>query len=140
MFLVDTDYLSETRKVARANLNVMAWSRANPDRTLHVSAITILEIELGICHLARRDLSQSGMLREWLEVVVLPNFVGRILDVDLAIVRRAAALHVPDPRPHLDALIAGTALVHGLTLVTRNTADFIPMGVRTLDPWTYAAS
>ena len=139
MFLVDTNYLSETRKVARANQNVMAWSRANPDRTLHLSVITVLEIELGICRLARRDLPQSEMLRQWLQVVVLPNFEGRIIDVDLAISQRTAALHVPDPRPHLDALIAATALVHGLTVVTRNTADFNPMGVSTLDPWSWTA-
>ena len=140
MYLVDTNVLSETRKGREAHPNVVAWNDATPEDALFVSVITIQEIETGILRLARRDPFQSNLLRTWLEGSVMPNFSSRILDVDLPIARRTAALHVPNPRPFLDALIAATALVHGLTIITRNTADFAPMGVRTLDPWTYAAS
>jgi len=66
---------------------------------------------------------------------VLEPFEKQILPVDVTIARRCAALHVPDPRPERDALIAATALVHGLTVVTRNVADFEPMGVKTFNPW-----
>ena len=140
MYLLDTNYLSEIRKESRADPNVRAWSIANRRMESHVSVITIHEIEKGILRLLRRDPVQSRILREWLEGTILPKFQGRLLDVTLPIARRAAALHVPDPRPDNDALIAATALVHGLTVITRNTADFAPMGVRTFDPWTYAAS
>ncbi len=139
MFLLDTNYLSELRKKARADPNVVAWSRAHRDADSFVSIMTILEIEKGILRLLRRDAVQSRILREWLDGTNIPEFVGRLLDVTLPIARRAAALHIPNPRPDNDALIASTALVHGLTVVTRNTADFNPMGVSTLDPWSWTA-
>lgn len=139
MFLLDTNYLSELRKKSRADPNVVAWSRAHRDADSFVSIMTILEIEKGILRLLRRDAVQSRILREWLDGTIIPEFVGRLLDVTLPIARRAAALHIPNPRPDNDALIASTALVHGLTVVTRNTADFNPMGVSTLDPWSWTA-
>jgi predicted nucleic acid-binding protein len=74
-------------------------------------------------------------LRTWLDQRVLPAFKGRILPVDLATAQRCARLHVPDPRPMRDSLIAATALVHDMTVVTRNTADFVPMKVKVLNPW-----
>ncbi len=83
----------------------------------------------------RRDIIQGAILRRWFEQEVLARLAPRILPVDIAIARRCAALHVPDPRPERDALIAATALVHGLTVVTRNTADFEPMGVKLFNPW-----
>ena len=137
MFLLDTNYLSELRKKSRADPNVVAWSRAHRDADSFISIMTIFEIEKGILRLLRRDLIQSRILREWLDGALVPEFAGRLLDVTLPIARRAAALHVPDPRPDNDALIAATALVHGLTIITRNTADFAPMGVPTLDPWAW---
>jgi predicted nucleic acid-binding protein len=75
------------------------------------------------------------VLRHWLTRQVRPGFEGRILAVDLAVARRCASLHVPDPRAERDALIAATALVHGMTVVTRNTADFLATGASLLDPW-----
>ena len=75
-------------------------------------------------------------MRAWLNGHVLPAFEGRILDVDTAIARRSARLNVPEPRPVRDGLIAATALVHGMTVVTRNVVDFVPTGVAVLDPWS----
>jgi predicted nucleic acid-binding protein len=76
------------------------------------------------------------VLRAWLESGVLAGFAGRILPVDIEIARRAAHLHVPDPRPERDAYIAATADIHGMTVVTRHLADFIPTGIATLSPWS----
>ena len=76
------------------------------------------------------------MSRAWLGGHVLPAFAGRILVVDTAVAERSARLNVPDPRPLRDGFIAATALVHGMTVVTRNVADFAPTGVPTLNPWS----
>lgn len=135
MYLLDTNVVSELRRGRRANARVLAWSKSVSSDDLFISAITILEIEVGILRIERRDARQSEMLRQWLESQILPAFAERILLVDTMVARRGAKLHVPDPRSDLDALIAATALVHGLTLVTRNVADFRAMGVALLNPW-----
>ena len=83
----------------------------------------------------RRDPIQGQILRVWIEGKIIHRFAGRVLAIDLKIARRCAALHVPDPRSERDAYIAATALVHNMTVVTRNTADFAPTGVPTLNPW-----
>ena len=75
------------------------------------------------------------LLRTWLHRHVLPAFDNRILSVDVAVALRSAQLQIPDPRPVRDGMIAATALVHGMTVVTRNTADFEPTGAATLNPW-----
>lgn len=134
-FLLDTNVVSETRKRARAQPNVMAWLASVPAAELHISAITILELDQGQLAVARRDPTQGELLRRWIEERVLTAFDGRILPVDLPVVRRCALLQVPDRRPVTDALIAATALVHGLTVVTRNVRDFEPMNVPLIDPW-----
>jgi len=85
--------------------------------------------------LARRDQAQGAMLRTWIDERVLPAFAGRILPVDSAVAQRCARLHVPDPRTERDALIAATALVHRLRMVTRHVADFESMGTDLLNPW-----
>ena len=100
-----------------------------------LSAISILEIELGALQIARRDAAQGAVLRAWIDGQILPRFEGRILAIDTAVAQRCAHLHVPDPRAERDALIAATALVHGLTVVTRNVADFELIGVALLNPW-----
>jgi predicted nucleic acid-binding protein len=135
MFLLDTNVLSEIRKGPHAFPSVLAWNNAMPPELTFVSVITLLEIEKGICRIARRDAVQGANLRRWMEGALLPEFAGRTLDVDTATARRAAALHVPDPQPELDALIAATALTRGLTVVTRSDADFARMGVPVLNPW-----
>ncbi|HEY0229087.1 MAG TPA: type II toxin-antitoxin system VapC family toxin, partial [Mycobacterium sp.] len=103
-----------------------------------LSAITLLELELGVLRMERRDAAQGARLRTWLDHHVLPSFADRILAIDAAVALRCAALHVPDPRSDRDALIAATALVQGMTVVTRNVADFAPTGVRVVDPWEAA--
>ncbi|MBW8726833.1 MAG: type II toxin-antitoxin system VapC family toxin [Inquilinus limosus] len=137
-FLLDTNVVSETRKRARALPAVMAWLASVPAAELYISAITILELDQGRLSVARRDPAQGELLRRWIEERVLTAFDGRILPVDLRVVRRCALLQVPDRRPVTDALIAATALVHGLTVVTRNAHDFEPMNVPVIDPWLTA--
>jgi predicted nucleic acid-binding protein len=102
---------------------------------MFLSAITILELETGILQIERRDPRQGAILRAWLDGHVLPAFDGRILAVDIAVAQRCARLHVPNPRSHRDALIAATALVHGMTVVTRNVADFESIGTEIFNPW-----
>jgi predicted nucleic acid-binding protein len=135
MFLLDTNVLSELRRRDRANARVLAWADSVHPADLFLSAITILEIEAGALMLQRRDKAQAAVLRTWIDDRVLPAFLGRILSVDTAVAQRCARLHVPDPRGERDALIAATALVHRLKVVTRDRADFQPMGVDVLNPW-----
>jgi len=135
MFLLDTNVVCELRKTKRADPAVLAWAEAASVSTFWLSTMSLLELEIGILRIARRDAAQGKRLRVWLEAKLLPQFEGRMYDVDAAIARRCASLHVPDPRPERDALIAATALVHGLTVVTRNTGDFEPMGVKLHNPW-----
>ena len=137
MFVLDTNVVSELRKVrfGKADANVAAWAQGVDAAALFVSAITILELELGVLLIERKDAVQGAMLRAWLDLQVLPEFAGRTLPVDGAVAQRCARLHVPDKRGERDALIAATALVHGMTLVTRNIADFKATGVTLLNPW-----
>jgi predicted nucleic acid-binding protein len=102
---------------------------------MFVSAITVQELEIGVLLAERRDAARGAILRHWLESQVMPAFAERILPVDTVVARRSAVLHIPDPRPVRDSLIAATALVHGLPVVTRNLSDFAPMGVDVIDPW-----
>lgn len=139
MYLLDTNVLSELRRRDRTDANVARWADAADPEALHLSAITILEVELGVLSVARRDAAQGDLLRRWLETRVLPAFAGRILPVDVAVARQCARLHVPDPKAERDALIAATALVHGLQVVTRNIADFAGTGVGLIDPWAAPA-
>ena len=137
MFVLDTNVVSELRKVrlGKADANVAAWAQSVDAADLFVSAITIMELELGVLSIERKDATQGAMLRSWLEQHVLPEFSWRTLPVDTAVAQRCARLHVPDKRGERDALIAATALVHGMTVVTRNIADFEPTGVTILNPW-----
>lgn len=137
MYLLDTNVVSELRKAraGKAHENVAAWAAKAPVASLFVSVITIQELEIGVLLAERRDPPKGAILRTWLEDHVLPTFADRVLPIDTPVARSSAALHVPDPRPVRDALIAATALVHGLTVVTRNVNDFRPTGVELLDPW-----
>ena len=137
MYLLDTNVVSELRKAKTGKIHrrVKAWAKSVPATTLFLSSISILELEIGILLVERRDPVQGKLLRSWMDGHVLPTFEDRVLAVDTAVAQRCATLHVPNPRSDRDALIAATALVHGLTVVTRNVEDFEPTGVAILDPW-----
>ena len=135
MYLLDTNVVSELRKGRRAERDVRRWAEAQSLSSLYLSTMSILELEVGILLIARRDPHQAGILRTWMDKHVLPTFRGRILPIDTAVAQRCAALHVPNPRSDRDALIAATALVHGLTVVTRDTKDFETMIGDLINPW-----
>jgi predicted nucleic acid-binding protein len=137
MFVLDTNVVSELRKIrsGKADPHVARWADNVDAGSLHISAITILEFEIGVLQIERRDSNQGAMLRTWLERLVIPEFNGRIFPVDASVAQRCARLLVPDPRAERDALIAATALVHGMTVVIRNIADFARTAVPLLNPW-----
>lgn len=139
MLVLDTNVVSELRKVrsGKADPSVAQWSYSVDAADLYVSAITIQELEIGVLLAERRDPSKGAVLRTWLDSHVLPAFAGRVLPVDTAVAQRSAKLHVPAPQSLRDSFIAATALVHGMTVVTRNVADFVPSGVRIINPWTW---
>ena len=136
-YLLDTNFISELRKIGdgKADTSVAAWIEAEDAASFFISAITILELERGVLGIQRRDAAQGARLRAWLDNYVRPEFSGRILPVDDAVATRCAHLHVPNRRNEADALIAATALVHNMTVVTRNIADFEGTGVVVVDPW-----
>ncbi|MGH9336448.1 MAG: type II toxin-antitoxin system VapC family toxin, partial [Vicinamibacteria bacterium] len=113
------------------------WAENVPAAFLFMSVISLHELEHGVLLSERRDPAQGRVLRQWLDRSVATAFSNRFLPVDDEVARRAAALHVPDPAPFRDALIAATALVHAMTVVTRNTTDFSRFeGVEVNNPWT----
>ncbi|WLH77956.1 type II toxin-antitoxin system VapC family toxin [Pseudomonas sp. FP2335] len=134
MYLLDTNVISELRK-PQADGNVVAWARSVIAPRMFISAITLKELETGVLRMERRDPAQGKVLRTWLKRHVMPAFDARILPVDAAVALRCAHLHVPDQVNESDALIAATALVHGLTVVTRNVSDFKSSGVTVINPW-----
>ena len=138
MYLLDTNVVSELRKArsGKADAGVVRWAEQMRVAELFLSVISLQELEIAVLSRERKDAAQGRMLRVWLEQQVLAAFANRILPVDVAVARASAKLHVPDPRPVRDALIAATALVHGMTVVTRNVADFAPTGVALIDPWS----
>jgi hypothetical protein len=137
MYLLDTNIVSELRKAkgGKADKNVVDWANSIPTASLFLSSITVLELETGILLMERRDPVQGAVLRSWLDSQVLPAFAGRVLSVDVAVAQNCARLHVPNPQADRDSLIAATALVHGMIVVTRNVADFEATGVKILNPY-----
>jgi len=135
MYILDTNVISELRKGRKTHPSVRKWAEALPSASLYISVISVLELEIGILLLQRHDEQQGAILREWMDRHVLPAFCGRILSIDTAVAQRCATLHVPNPCSDRDALIAATALVHGLTVATRNVADFERTGVGVVNPW-----
>ncbi|NDU92698.1 MAG: type II toxin-antitoxin system VapC family toxin [Ferrovum sp.] len=137
MYLLDTNVVSELRKIrlGKADGHVAAWADRMDAADLYLSVITLQELEIGVLLVERRDPAQGAAFRAWLNDHALPAFTGRILSVDTAVALRSARLHVAAPHPVRDGLIAATALVHGMTIVTRNVADFEPTGVLTINPW-----
>lgn len=135
MYLLDTNVVSELRKGKKAHHSVRTWAESVPAASFYLSVISILELEMGILLVERRDQKQGRILRAWMDGHVLPTFIGRILTIDIAVAQRCAALHAPDPRSDRDALIAATALIHGMTVVTRNVSHFQTSGVAVVNPW-----
>jgi toxin FitB len=137
MFVLDTNVVSELRKAkaGKADPSVAAWAARVPVGNLFLAAVTILELETGVLLIERRDPRQGAVLRRWMDDHVMTAFAGRVLPFDVLIARRCAALQVPDRRSDRDAMIAATALVHGMAVATRNLADFAATGVPLLDPW-----
>lgn len=137
MFVLDTNVVSELRKVqsGKANPNVARWAESVDAGTLFVSAVTILELEIGILRAERRGARQGAVLRAWFENKVLPEFSERTLPIDTTVARRCGRMHVPDSRSERNALIAATADVHRMTVVTANAGDFSPTGVPVFNPW-----
>ena len=137
MFLLDTNVVSELRKVGdgRADARVVRWIGNADAGSFYISALTLMELEIGVLRIERRDRIQGERLRAWMERQVRAEFLERALPVDSAVALKCAGLHVPDPRAERDALIAATALVHGMTVVTGNVSDFEATGVALVDPW-----
>jgi predicted nucleic acid-binding protein len=135
MFVLDTNVFSELSKTrGRADPGVVAWVHGQSADALFLSVVTILELEIGVARVERRDSEQGRMLRSWLEERVLIEFADRVLPINVAVARCAARLHVPDPRPERDALIAATAITRGMTIVSRNERDFA--GAAVVNPWS----
>lgn len=139
MFILDTNVVSELRKVrlGKADEHVARWADSVNASDLYLSVITVQELEIGVLLAERRDPVQGAAFRSWLSAHVLPAFDGRILPVETAVAIRSAKLQAPAPRPVRDGLIAATALVHGMTIITRNISDFEPTGVALLNPWMW---
>jgi hypothetical protein len=135
MFVLDTNVISALRRPERADPKVAAWALSMPVASFFLSVITVLELELGALLMERKDKAQGLVLRSWIDEQVMPRFDGRVLAIDTAVALRCARLHAPNRRAERDALIAATALVHGMIVVTRNSADFESTGVRILNPW-----
>lgn len=135
MYLLDTVTVSAMRRPEKAPGTLRRWVASVDPMQCYISVITIFEVELGVQLLDRRDRHQAAPLRQWLDTVLRPSFRSRLFPVDEPIALACAALHVPNPRPERDALIAATAIVHGLAIVTRNVRDFRRFPLRLVDPW-----
>lgn len=133
-------FITDRGKPAHVLLSSEEYQRLTKQRrsiadSLAVPGVADIEFEPGVLSIERKDATQGAVLRAWLDQHVLPEFSERTLPVDTAVARRCARLHVPDKRGERDALIAATALVHGMTVVTRNVDDFQSTGLTSLNPW-----
>lgn len=133
-YLLDTNVISELRKGERADPNVIAWFADLADEEVFLSVLTIGEIRRGIESVRRRDPDSAAALDRWLALLSEAH-ADRILPIDQAIAEEWGRMNVPDPLAVVDGLLAATARVLGLTLVTRNVADIEGTGVELLDPF-----
>ena len=137
MYLLDTNVISELRKAGsnKADANVIQWAKDKSTTSLFISTITVLEIDMGVLQIERKDPKQAVIYRTWLNSHVLKAFCDRLLLFDTSVALKCAQLHVPNPTSARDAMIAATSIIHGLTLVTRNEKDFKHMGIDVVNPW-----
>jgi predicted nucleic acid-binding protein len=137
-FLLDTNVVSEVRKGARADRRVVRWLDSVDDDELCLSVLVLGELRQGVERLRRRDAASAQRLDRWLDGLA-GRYAGRILPIDEPVAQLWGRLNVPDPLPAVDGLMAATALVHDLTLVTRNTRDVARTGARLLNPFVQGA-
>lgn len=139
MFLLDTNVVSELRRTRtrRPNPSVAAWIDSIEPAKLFLSSVTLLELEIGIVLKGRHNPAQAEVFQIWYEQHVLPTFAGRILDFDRMAAHHTALFHGFATPPYRDGLIAGIAAANRLTVATRNTEDFRPLGVPVLNPWEF---
>lgn len=143
MYLLDTNVISEFRKIRKnqANQNVVNWLKSTQPHQLYTSIIVMIELERWGLLKARKDPIQGQQLHDWYQNVVQTSFKERVLMIDEAVAAVCAHLHVPNPKPEHDALIAATAIAHNLILVTRNTQDFKDMdNIKLLNPFDFQAA
>lgn len=133
-FLIDTNVVSELRKGKKANAKVRQWFESTDESDIYLSVLTLGEIRNGVERLRRRDPASAAVLESWLHQLVMTT-TDRVLPITPAIADRWGRLGVPDPLPVIDSLLAATALVHGLTLATRNVADVKRTGVPVFNPF-----
>jgi predicted nucleic acid-binding protein len=137
MYLLDTNIVSEIRKIGRnkADENVVAWLSNVSKESFYTNAVVVMEIERGILRMSRKDQQQAASLKDWYQTVVKSMFHERVLPIDEATANICATLHIPDLAPENDAWIASSAIQYDLTLVTRNTKDFQHPNLRVLNPF-----
>lgn len=133
-YLVDTNVISELRKGERANAEVAAWMAQVGDDELYLSVLVVGEIRQGVERIRRRDVAQAEALDAWLRRIV-DDHADRVLPITSTIAETWGRLNVPDPLPVVDALLAATALVHDLTVATRNVGDIARTGVAVVNPF-----
>jgi len=135
MYILDTDVVSDLRRRDRIAPGAVRWLDSIPESELFISAVTLFEIQRGALRRRRRDEAQGALFIDWITRLVIPSFAERTLAFDADIALLCAALHVPDPRPERDAMIAATAIHYGMIVLSRNVRDFVPMGAPVLNPW-----
>lgn len=135
MYLLDTNVISELRRGPKADQRVRAWSQSVPVAQTFLSSMTIFEIEIGAIRLERRNKVQADILRDWINNHILARYAGRIIPIDTAVAQQAARLQSLRSFPDRDTLIAASAVLNAMIVVTRNVSDFAMDGVKVLNPW-----
>ena len=138
MFLLDTNVISELRKInlGKANSGVKNWAENHQHKFMFISVISLLELEIGTLRLERKDPKQGAVIRTWLDEVIKPTFKDRVLAISAETVLICSRMHIPDKKSLTDSLIAATAIEHKLTVITRNEADFANTGAKIFNPFS----